>query len=294
MSFLKNHRRRLTFFLLSVSMILIPLFIYSCGGGGDYSDYYNNPDNDNNVQVMMTPEEINDLATNGNSNMVILHLGTQQSYSEGHVPGAFLVDQAVDLRTSRNDGVSDIKQNAATSSMMDAVIQRTGIDGATTVVITGKNMQLMGRLYWNFRYWGFPKRRLRVMNGTTTTYEAAGFILATAPTPAPAEPSTYSVCELDQSISVDGVRATLEEMIAVAEDSSPDTLPYDVRSIEEFNGTQVRGDVEFMGHIKGAVWQEWKELMDGGTTRDPFKSKAEIESIVTAAGMSSSTTAYLY
>lgn len=291
MSFLKNHRRRLTFFLVSVSMILIPLFIYSCGGS-DYSDYYNNPDNDKNVQVMMTPEEINDLVTNGNSNMVILHLGTQGGYSNGHVPGAFFVEQS-GIRTTRSDGVADIRVQVATNSIMDTLIQSTGIDGASTVVITGQNMQQVGLLYFNFRYWGFPKRRLRVMNGTTTTYANAGYTLETAPTPAPAEPSTYSVCELDQSISVDEVRATLEEMITVAGDSLPDTLPYDVRSIAEFDGTQVRTDVEFSGRIKGAVWQEWSELMDGGA-QGSFKSKAEIESIVTAAGMSSSTTAYLY
>jgi len=53
MNFLKNHRK-LTLLLVSVSIILIPLFIYGCGN--------NNPKNDENVEglaYVFTDEGVN-------------------------------------------------------------------------------------------------------------------------------------------------------------------------------------------------------------------------------------------
>ncbi|MEF9427004.1 MAG: hypothetical protein L0956_07475 [Candidatus Mariimomonas ferrooxydans] len=300
MSFLKNHRRWFKFLLVSASMILIPLFIYSCGGHSEYSDL---PEN---VGVMITSESLNSWVKNGfggdsfgNTRMAILQIDTEDNYDDfGHVPGAFFVDQkaGTDLKDARNDGIIKVNAQVPTRSMMDAMIQRTGIDGATLIVITGNNMQIMGRLYWNFRYWGFRKGRLKVLNGTLDDYTAAGYPLTWTPTPEP-EPSTYSVCEHNQSTSVDKFRASLEEMRNVAADSDPATLPLDIRTPEEFNGEQssiTDNKVAFTGRIRGAKHLQWEDLLEGGTASNYFKSKEDIEAIITVTGMDSSKTAYLY
>ncbi len=297
MSFLKNHRRRLTLFLVSVSMILMPLFIYSCGS----SDYSDNPEN---VGVMITPKTLNNLVKNGfsgdsfgNTRMVMLQVDTGENWEDfGHIPGSFFVRISGIVKTQRSDGVFKIGSQIGTQSSIDAVLQRTGIDESTLIVITGNDMQIMGRLYWQFRYWGFPKGRLKVLNGTLDDYAALGYQLTRIPTPEP-EASTYSVCELDQSTSVDKFRASLEEMRNVAADSDPKTLPFDVRTLAEFNGEQhefTDNTVAFTGRIKGAVHLEWNDLLDGGTASNYFKSKEDIEAILTAAGMDSSKTAYIY
>lgn len=297
MSFLKNHKRRFTFLLVSASMILIPLFIYSCGS----SDYSDNPEN---VGVMITPKTFHNLVENGfggdsfgNTRMVILHVDTQVAYDDfGHVPGAFFVRVSTDINANRNDGVFQVRSQVATKSIMDALIQRTGIDEDTLIVITGNNMQVMGRLYWQFRYWGFPRGRLKVMNGSFEDYTLLGYTLTRTPTPLP-EASTYSVCELDQSTSVDKFRASLEEMRNVAAESDPKTFILDARTIEEFNGEQhniTDGKVAFTGRIKGAIFLKWEELLDGRTSLSYFRSKKDIEAIMIAAGMDSSKTAYVY
>jgi len=297
MSFLKNHRRWFKFLLVSASMMLIPLFIYSCGSSDD-------SDMPEDVGVMITSKTLHNLVQNGfggdsfgNTRMVILHADTETDYENfGHIPGAFFVRVSTDINANRNDGVIKVNSQVVTKSTMDAVLQRTGIDEATLIVITGNNMQVMGRLYWTFRYWGFPKGRLKVLNGALGNYAALGYTLTRTPTPDP-EASTYSVCELDQSTSVDKFRASLEEMRNVAADSDPRTYIMDARTPGEFNGDQheiTDGTVAFTGRIKGAIRLEWLELLDGGTASNYFKSKKDIEAIMIAKGMDSSKTAYTY
>ncbi len=297
MSFLKNHRRRFTFLLVSAFTILIPLFIYSCGSS-DYSDL---PEE---VGVMIIPQTLNNWVKNGfdgdsfgNTRMVILHVGGGVAYENfGHVPGAFFVRISTDINAKRNDGVINVGRQVATKSITDAVIQRTGIDKDTLIVITGNNMQVMGRLYWQLRYWGFPRGRLKVLNGTLDDYAALGYTLTRTPTPDP-EASTYSVCDLDQSTSVDKFRASLEEMRNVAAAGDPQTFILDARTPGEYNGDQheiTDGTVAFTGRIKGAIRMEWLELLDGGTVSNYFKSKEDIEAMMIAARMDSSKTAYAY
>ena len=68
---------------------------------------------------------------------------------------------------------------------MDEIIRRTNIDSDAIIVITGSRMTSIGRAYFNFRYWGFPRQQLKVLNGTSATYAAAGFALQTEDPPVP-------------------------------------------------------------------------------------------------------------
>jgi len=263
--------------------------------------------------VMITPATLHDWVTGGSpasasaraagvygySKMVVLAVDSAGGYAAGHVPGAHLLDTASDLQSTRSDGVSDTVSQVATKAQMDALIQRTGINADTLVVLTGggSNMMNVGRAYFNFRYWGFPKKRLRVLNGTAATYQAAGYPLETAAPPAPA-PSTYTVCSLPQDTSV---RASLEEMIAVAEDSDDSTVVIDSRSADEFNGvagktkvnTSTGTVVAFEGHVRTAVHQEWTTLVAPGGNGE-LLPVADLEAAMSAIGVDASDTAYSY
>jgi 3-mercaptopyruvate sulfurtransferase SseA len=228
--------------------------------------------------------------------MVVLDVDTQSDYDAGHVPGAQLLDRTTELSATRDNGVSNTVSQVATQTQMNDLIQRTGIDEDTVVVFTGGGSHMMhiGRAYFNFRYWGFPKKRLRVLNGTNATYEAAGYTLETVAPPAPT-PSTYSVCDLPQNTSV---RTSLEEMIAVAEDSDETTVVIDARSAGEYAGdpgsTRVSTDyVAFEGHIKTAVHQEWSTLMVSGGNGE-LLPKADLETAMSAIGVDSGDTTYSY
>jgi 3-mercaptopyruvate sulfurtransferase SseA len=189
---------------------------------------------------------------------------------------------------------------------MDELMQSTGIDAGTVIVLTGTSNRIlqMSRAYFNFRYWGFPRCRLKMLDGFSEDYEAwvkanvdAGFTLeTTAPSPAPR--SSYSVCELTQNTSL---RAPLEEMINVAEDDDDNTVVIDARRIDEYDGNlgSTPGSCEtttevvmFEGHIRTALSKDWTSLLsDSGGI---FMSKADLTTAMTSIGVDSSKATYVY
>ena len=257
------------------------------------------------VEVMVTPASLNKWITNGYSDssgytkMVVLSVDSDANYTAGHVPDAYQLDTSADLSATRFNGVSNTVSQVATKAQMDALIQRTGIDANTVVVLTGggTNMMSIGRAYFNFRYWGFPKNRLRVLNGTSTTYESAGYTLQTS-TPALPTPSTYDVCDLTQDTSV---RASFEDMLAVAEDSDASTIVLDARSADEYNGvagkTTVTGAtptyVAFEGHVRTAAHQEWTDLVVPGGDGE-ILSETELLDVMALNSVTGTDTTYSY
>jgi len=234
----------------------------------------------------------------GYTKMVVLHVDSATGYGAGHVPGAFNLNTAVDLSKTRNNGIADTVSQVADRDQMDALIQRTGIDANTVIVFTTSpgnfNMMNLGRAYFNFRYWGFPKERLRILDGNTTTHYAAVDDLSTT-TPADVV-SAYSVCDLVQDSSVDEVRASYEEMFDVAGDDDDLTVIADARSADEYNGvigkTSVGGGayVAFEGHARTAEHQEYVTLLSDGK----LLPEADLMDAMTAIGADATTTVYTY
>jgi len=270
---MKNNKKRLSFLILSFFLILIPLYLYGCGGGG-----YDDPKlQAASTSVLISPQTLNGWITSGYgidsygyNKIVVLDVatltGTASYIGSGHVPGAFHMDTAVDLFALRSDGVSTVISQVASRSQIEDVIHRTGIDQNTVVVITGDSVLNVGTAYFTFRYWGFPKERLKVMDGTNATYAAAGFSLEKT-VPAAPTASTYSVCQLTQNTSM---RASMSDMISLAEGSDPNVIAWDVRGPNEYNGLAGQtagpsgatvGYTAFEGHIKGAVNLNYTTLL---------------------------------
>jgi 3-mercaptopyruvate sulfurtransferase SseA len=239
----------------------------------------------------------------GFDRMVALDVSTTAEYVTGHVKGAFHLDSAADLSVSRSDGIdgtytysytdatsgntitlSDINamSNVATSEMMNAVIRKTGIDRNTVVVLTGNSLLNVARAYFNLRYWGFPKERIRVLDRTKPAYVTAGHALDTT-IPAAPSLSSYSVCDLTPNTSL---RATLPDMIRLAEGSMANAIAWDVRNLGEYDGTagatagpfqgktagatpetQYSKKVAFEGHVRGAVNLAYTALLGDTNTR---------------------------
>jgi 3-mercaptopyruvate sulfurtransferase SseA len=245
---------------------------------------------------------------------VMLHVDSKANYDAGHIPGAFFLNTASagDLSKTRNNGIADTISQVADRAQMDALIQRTGIDGSTVIVFYtsngSSNMMSLGRAYFNFRYWGFPKERLRILDGNTEHWLAVGGA-ALSDVATPDVPSAYSVCDLRQDVPLPGntlptpdeVRATFEEMTIVAEDDDPGTIVADARSANEYNGvigsTSVGGGayVSFEGHVSTASHQEYITLItDADGVGWKLKPTADLETAMTAIGAGPTTTVYTY
>jgi len=283
-------------FLLGVFALAVSLVVSGCGGG---SDSYTEPATANNP------------ATPGAKTNVLIHAATLKGWiDEGLVANEGTFDQRVviidyesgetkrikgackvaksALVTTRFEGVADASPLVATGEMMDAVIQNSGIDENTVIVFTTSSSHLYyeTRAYWTFRYWGFPKDRLRVLDGGNAAFEEAYPDLMTEEE-SEAQPSTYSVRDLDQ-VNTD-LRASIGELLQIFEGLPEDdtNLVIDGRGSAYYLGTKstsgqiVAGDVVVVdGHPEGGEFLSWADLLTDGS----FKSAEEIKALFEAKG----------
>lgn len=303
MALKRFHEAKWAAIFIALLLAAAPLFLHSCGGG--FSDPKTQAVQ---TSVLVAPETLNGWITTGYgtdafgfNKIVVLDVtsatGTTSYTGSGHVTGAFLLDTAVDLSAARSDGVSSTITQVPTRAQMDDLIQRTGIDENTVVVLTGDSLLNVGFAYFNFRYWGFPKERLKVLDRTNAAYRNAGFTLETTVPAAPAS-STYSVCRLTQNTSL---RAPLAEMISVAEGAVPNVAIWDVRAPNEFNGVagstagpsgSTVGFVAFEGHVRGAANLNFNTHLT--TDLSTFLGTDVMRSTVASIGVTSGKPTYVY
>jgi len=234
--------------------------------------------------------------------MVILDVDSPEGYRKGHVPGAYLLENNnVDLWATRSNGISDSAFQVATRTQMDEIIRRVNIDSDAIVVITGNDMKQIGRAYFNFRYWGFPRQSLKVLNGTNANYAASGFTLQTTTPPTP-EPCSYSVCNVLSRTSFSDVRASFQEMVLVSEDNDPRTVIIDSRSVDEYSGkagsTLVNRQkgiyAAFEGHIKTAVNLDYKTLLEEQNSSNPILYKDDLAAMLKEINIDKTTISFVY
>jgi 3-mercaptopyruvate sulfurtransferase SseA len=186
---------------------------------------------------------------------------------------------------------------------MDAAIQERGIREGSTIVFMGNNSE---RIYFFFRYWGFPKEQLKVLNGGTSAWEAAGYDLTTV-VPRVAE-SSFSVKDLPNGPDAD-CRAALSEMIQMVANDS--VVPFatfartsDVTKAlitdtvsEEDDGRS--GYVIFQGRMAGLIQDEslFQSYLNGGSYNistglynadGTYKSKADMVAYLNSLGIDGS------
>ncbi|GEM_PF-1618695 len=95
-----------------------------------------------------------------------------QSFDEGHVPGAVPIG-AGDIHAMRLEGLAEAAPLVATGEQMDAVMEKAGVCPETTIVVSGSSPLRTARVYWTLRYWGFPRERVKLLNGGYHAYGEA-------------------------------------------------------------------------------------------------------------------------
>ena len=302
--------KRFTFHLAFGLLLGLALLLAGCGGSDSYD----------------TPTETDNSAINGASTNVLIDTATLKSWiDDGLVNndgsfdkkvvildfGSYSLDPATDpvriagacrvkkadLEALRFEGVGDANPLAATGAQMDAVLQRLGINENTTIVFTTSSSAFYAtRAYWTFRYWGFPKDRLKLLNGGNAAFEADYPNLMTTEVPLPT-PSTYSVRDL-AALNAD-LRASVGEIITIIKDDLPTSttnLVIDARGATNYSGLGstpglVSGGVVVVdGHPEGGQYLSQGDLFTNGK----FKTRQEIEDLFTAKGwsMDKKTTVY--
>lgn len=283
---------------------VLALTLSGCGGG---SSSYEQPTVVRSSSVQMEADSLKSLIDQGLLNadgsfdekVVVLDFG---SYSMDpakdalRIAGACRVPQA-DLQAKRFEGVTDASPMVATGEQMDALLQRLGINANTTIIFTySHNPYFQARAYWTFRYWGFPKERLKMLNGGNAAFASAYPELMTRDVPVPVA-SSYSVREL-AGLNPD-LRASVGEMIGIVSTlaSSTSDVVIDGRGTTNYNGQGgtpglVGGDfVVVDGHPVGgkalaytSLYADYDSVTKAFTQGGKLKSAEELKALFEAQG----------
>jgi thiosulfate/3-mercaptopyruvate sulfurtransferase len=245
MEFIKKHwvGGRWLFLAFVVSLLATPLLINSCS-----TSNYDTPITSQTSATLIEPATLKSWIDSGIVNGtgydkvivldVVSSLGT---YTIGHIPGAQFLNQN-DIYQVRQEGPATDVNMVPDGQRMDALVQKYGIDKNTTIVFTGGGsgspsagaVLQVTRAYFTFRYWGFPKEKLKLLNGIDFAWKAA-YGLSQGDPPIPT-PSKYSVRN-NASLRTD-LRASLGDMMNVAEGKVANAIPVDMRSNETTNSSE--------------------------------------------------------
>lgn len=276
------------------------------GLGACSSSDYQTPHSTTTSSALIAPETLKAWSDEGLVNgagydrVVILDVNSIAGYGAGHIPGAHFVNSA-DITQNRREGPATDVNMALDGAHMNALIQKYGIDNKTTIVFTGgtstasaSSYLAVTRAYWTFRYWGFSRERLKLVDGINAGWAAAYGLTTTAPQGP--KLSTYTVAS-NRILRTD-LRASLAEVIDVADGKVPNVAIVDFRSGQTDNsyagqrgktggvfGT-VSDFVVFEGHIKGAGAMAYTDLFDSANAFR-FKSPETLTSLLTGVGINS-------
>lgn len=295
--------RRTKLFSLVGLLMTAMLTIWGCGGGGSN---YDDPaasavvttTTTQSGNALVTAAELKAWIDEGKVNaaygsydrVVILDVTSSANYTAGHIPGAQLVDGTGPfMDNTRAEGPMAITGSmVCTGAAMDDLIQSKGIDQYTTIVINGSSTINMARAYATLRYWGFPKNRIKVLQGGNAAWTAATFSLTTA---LPViKRSTYNVTPNGTPKVNTEMRVSLGEMIGyvksiIAGNPSKVIVLDTIRGAGPPQTTTTTDLLEtgytvFEGAMKGSYRYPFANVVTGGLN---FKDAATLKADLSAA-----------
>ena len=303
---------RLLIIALLGTVIIAALTIWGCGTKG-YDNPLNSATTTKTATALIQAADLNGWIVEGKVNapfgsydrIVILDVSTNPSATStddstnayntaGHIPGAQLISagSAAFVDNARAEGPMSITgAMVCTGAVMDTLIQKAGIDANTTIVLTtnGTSALNLTRAYTTFRYWGFPKNRIKVLNGGNTAWTTSGYAL-TSNVPS-IQKSSYGVAQNGTTNVNTDMRVALGEMIAyvkgiVAGNAGKVYILDTVRDATQISKTT---DLlapatppvytPFDGAVKGSYRYPLANVITGVT----FKTADEIKAAISAA-----------
>ncbi|WP_138431148.1 sulfurtransferase [Fodinibius saliphilus] len=227
------------------------------------------PDVLTNEQTLVTLDWASEHLNDKDVRFVEIDVDTQ-SYDSGHIPGAI----GWNWKTQLQD---QLRRTIASKEDFEKLLQESGIDEDTTVVVYGDNNNWFAAwAYWLLKYYGHENAK--VLDGGRKKWIAEDRELTTD-TP-DYETTDYTINEVKNEYRAfrDDVKENLE---------ADDFGLVDVRSPEEFKGKIVapKGVKELSlraGHIPGASNIPWSTAVNEDGT---FKSEEELKAIYEEEGI---------
>jgi len=228
------------------------------------------------VQVVfagiVTAKELKTLSKSGD--VIIVSARQASDYSSKHIAGAINIDHK---SLYKAEGVSSMLKSA---DEIAKIFGEKGISASSKIVIydTGSN-KTAGRLYWIFKYLGAAD--VNILDGHLKGWgKVRGKVTKNAtkitPTTFKATPNSAILTDISY---------------VKAHKGDANVVLLDVRSADEFAGTDTDKNIKRYGHIPAAVNLEYKTVVNEDGT---IKSKEEIIKAMNAAGVTSDKEVILY
>jgi 3-mercaptopyruvate sulfurtransferase SseA len=260
--------------MLPALIVVLAIGTLGIWGCADHPTEYNNPAD--GIVTTKTETALIDAATlagwidegrlnstdaGSRDKVVIISVATSAAYATGHIPGAQLWNYSTEVYQTRLEGVAAAGTMVLSGPALDIVLSRMGIDEYTTVVFTtADDLNKATRGWWTLRYWGFPKERIKVLQGGDVGWTTAGYTLVTE-TPT-ITPSDFSIRDLAATSEFGGdLRVSMGEAIRAVDGINSGATP-DVKWLD------VRGGVDPVagGKIGPAQLDSWNAYYVVGTT----------------------------
>ncbi len=195
-------------------------------------------------------------------------------FERGHIPGSVNYNWHTDL-------VDTVQRDIASAQQFQTLLQRSGVNDDTTVVLYGDNNNWFAAWgAWIFDVYGI--QNVKLLDGGRKKWEAEGRPLSNSA-------KLYQAGNVQVKPANTQLRARLADVLAVAK-REQDAVLVDIRSADEYNGKifAPNGVPELAvraGHVPGAVNVTWSKLVaEDGT----FKSVDELKAIYQAVGVDGS------
>lgn len=204
-------------------------------------------------------------------NIVIIDASKASSYKTSHVTNSVNIPHTTLYQDGTIEGL--IKSPDALSTYFGS----KGVsDQAKIIVYDGGSQKYSTRVYWVLKYLG--AKDVKILHKDMDQWKKVRVPLTRMP--AKVKPATFTA-NVDNSIMAD-----MAYVNAHKGDANVKLL--DARTPEEFNGTS---DPPSKGHIPGAINLNHKDVL---TSKEAFKSKADLEAIATKLGISPNDEVILY
>ncbi|MEM9530304.1 MAG: sulfurtransferase [Pseudomonadota bacterium] len=218
----------------------------------------------------------------GSDNLVLLHVGGEESFAEGHLPGAVRADTHGHLSDPNSHGHGSLVLELPSVDHLKQTLMNWGVDDHSTIVVYFSDHDVTNatRALFTLRWAGLGDRSY-FLDGGIDAWVAAGRDLSSKETVDTAGPGTLSLSANDALV--------VNHEWVKEEGKNTGTALVDARSKAHYEGvTPSRGRA---GHIPGALSVPWTELV-GSDLR--LKPQAELREIFADAGIKPGDTVVTY
>jgi len=207
------------------------------------------------LPLVVEPDQL--AAQLNDSNLLILDLTSQESYQQGHIPGAIHVDAARLMC-----GQAPVPNKLPDESQLSTLFSELGLTPDRQVVVyDDQNGALAGRMIWTLHC--VNHQQCSFLNGQLNAWKQAGLPLDTTPVYGKA---TQYHASIHRELVAD-IPYILDQQ------NNEDCCIWDARSLPEYRGEKVV-NAQKGGHIPGASWYEWTDAL---VSADDLRLRAKEE-----------------